>query len=211
MATRDDLQAICEARWRDTSNDVVLDADWVRYLDTALRHVNGSSPLWPWLETESDATVTVAAGTRSGSLPADVVQVNSVYNDTDDYPLKPYQGRSGHFVAQTNDSTDTPQFYRLRGSKLEVFPKPAIDTTLFVEVLTWPGSFASAATEPPFPETFHYILVEGAMALSYLDDGNSEWYTVHWAVFEAQIEQMKDALLNFRAESYPRVRDNFWD
>lgn len=213
---RDALVALCEKRFRDTANTIVGESiaagliSWVDYLEGALSQVNSASPWWPWLENSS-TTLTATAGVRNVALPADCTFVNSVYNGTDDYPLQPFDARSGQFSDMTDAERGQPSFYRLTGSNIQLYPLPDTDKSIKVEYTSWPGALTNGATEPPFPETFHRFLVDGALAQAYLDDGNHEWHQMHQARFQEAIENMKRALLSVRTESYPIVRDTWWD
>lgn len=206
----DAIQAVCVARFRDSSNVIVSAADWQRYMNEVIRKVNGSTPLWPWLQTSTDASLSVTAGSRSTALPTDVLQVNSVYDDTNNQPLTSFMGRSGHWAEVSPTEVGLPVYYRVRGSNLEVYPLPETTTTLRVEVLTWPGDVACSA-EPPWPETFHYLVVEGALALAYQDDGNMAWHDAHWSKFEAGLAEMKMAILQFQQQGYTQIRDTWWE
>lgn len=213
---RDALVTLCGKRFRDTSNVIVgastsTPVSWIEYLDAAYKEVNRATPLWPWLEA-TDSAVTVTGGSRSGNLPSDVFQVHSVYNVTNQWTMKSTQGRNQvweHY--DTLNDTGLPETYRIRNNTLHVYPIPQTDTCFNVEAVLLPTSLSSGASEPVFPEGFHDILVEGALALAYQDDGAPEQHDRHWQKFKQQIEDMKWFILAFRTESYSPVRDTFYE
>lgn len=203
---RDALVARAETRFRDTNNNVYSPAEWADYVNDAYLDVVAADPYWPFLESR-DTSLSVTAGTNTVTLPADVWRVTAVYNATDSFPMHPLHGRS-EYRTWYPDATQTgsPTFYRLRGNILEVFPTAAATTEIDVDTFDPPATLG-AADEPVFPSQYHRLLVSGALAYAYDDDGNLQQGALHRGRFEQGIERMRADLLSPRLETYPTVID----
>ena len=84
-----------------------------------------------------------------------------------------------------------------------------VSTTGTHIVVTW-QSMQPGTDSPVYPQSFHEDLLDGMLALAYLDDGSTEQYTAHWAAFTAAVKQMEMHVLSFRTETYVPIRDVFW-
>lgn len=210
MTTFVNLRAQCATRFRDAANAVVTDLVWKDYVNQAYQEVNADTPLWPWLET-SEQTVTVAANTRGIALPTDIVQVNWAYDSTDDYRLRPQEGRGDPWHVALRSTTGLPLAYRLRAGNIELFPTPTASTTVILEGVLMPAKLVNDGDTPVWPSNFHELLIPGALALAFLDDGNAEFHDKQDARFRRQIAAMKAAILAFRTETNVPIRDTLWD
>lgn len=197
----------CAFRFGDSGHEVIDEAGWLDYLNDAYMDVIADSPLWPFLQGQASSLV-VAAGTGSVALPADVWRVSGVYSATDDIPLTPIPGQAQylHWFPDPENNLGTPGYYRLQGNMLEVYPWPAVDTTLAVSVAAPPPALA-LDTEPVFPEQYHRLLVLGALAKAYEDDESAGMAASHQARFERLLQAMKLDLLSPRDEGYPTIAD----
>lgn len=63
---------------------------------------------------------------------------------------------------------------------------------------------------PVYPTVYHLDLLDGMLALAYLDDGNQPVYTTLWEKFQASIVKMRTDMLFARSETNPPIRDTFW-
>lgn len=210
MTTFANLRTQCATRFRDASNAVITDAVWKDYVNQAYQEANAHSPLWPWLET-SEQTVTVAANTRGIALPADIIQVNWAYDSTDDYRLRPQEGRGDPWHTMLRSTVGLPLTYRVRASNIEIFPMPTTNTVVIVEGMLMPARMVNDGDVPVWPSNFHEALIPGALALAFLDDGNSEFATAQDNRFQRQIASMLTAVLAFRTEQNVPIRDTMWD
>lgn len=203
-----DLTTTCELRFRDTANAIVSEPLWLEYLNLSHVDVVTADPYWPFLESQTTSLV-VSSGAGTVALPTDSLRVSAVYNATRDVALVPIDGRSEyrHWFPNADENLGTPQFYRLRGSTLEVYPFADTATTLHVDYFVHPGALVSG--EPVFPEAYHRILVHGALAYAYEDDGQLQQADVHRAQFERLLQRMRMDLLSPRTESFPMIVDNF--
>lgn len=199
----------CEVRFGDPSNNVVAEAEWLAYLNDAYLDVVAADPLWPFLEGQT-TNLTVTAGAGTVALPSDVWRVTSVYNATDKWPLTPIPGRSEyrHWFPDPASNLGTPQWYRLRGATLEVYPWAAAATTLHADIAAPPAEITTS-TEPVFPEQYHRILIHGALIKAYEDDGNLALAATHQARYERLLAAMRTDLLGPRTEGYPEVVDTW--
>lgn len=197
----------CEARFLDTANKIVTATEWADYVNEAYMDVVGAHPDWPFLEARSEV-VSVPAGTGTATLPSDAFRVTAVYNATDDYVLEPLDGRSSHFRHFPDPAANlgTPTVYRLRSNVLEVYPWPSVTTTLHVDHFAPPATLG-ATDEPVFPEQYHRILVEGAIARAYEDQGEPDRAVSYQTRFNRMLRDMLVDLLGPRTESYPAILD----
>jgi hypothetical protein len=139
------MVARCTTRFQDENNVNVTVAGWVGYLNDAYRDVVSSSPLWPFLKQETQALI-VLAGTRSIALPANTLRVSSVYNNTDQYPMRVIEGDTQHIRYYPDQTlTGPPSRYRIFNNKLEVWTLPEVDTTFWVDYWVAPGDLGSGS------------------------------------------------------------------
>lgn len=205
--TRDQIADRCAKRFLDTGNRIVTAAEWAEYINDVYTEVAGTHPDWPFLESRNEA-LSVTAGTGTVTLPTDVWRVTAVYNATDDYALDQMHGRAEHFRRFPDPASNLgqPSVYRLRSNVLEVYPWPATTTTLHVDVVAPPAELG-ASSEPVFPEQYHRMLIDGALAMAYGDQGELERGQAYRGRFERQLQNMLVDLLGPRGESYPVVLD----
>lgn len=287
MTTATALVTAAGVRFKDPDNRVISAATWLTYLNQAYNEVNKASPLWPWLES-SEETLSFTAGNRIAALPADVFQVNWAYDVTDDYRLVDQQGRGDQWHQDhLRSETGQPVTYRIRNSKMELFPIPLANTTVVCECVEYPGALSAVTTtvfgitggaagpltctgitvgdtivsvvtvlnaspftvadltsefsvtgtntidntggtattskrvvvtfqhqggvgSPVYPSVYHLDLLDGMLALAYLDDGNKPVYDALWGKMQDSIAKMKSDMLFARSETNPPIRDTFW-
>lgn len=205
---RDALVAECERRFRDESNDVYLATDWVEYLKTAALEVNQASPLWPWLESETSSFTVTTTG--EASLPTDALAVIAVYDITNESDLPQLHGVRHRQVYFTTD-TGEPECYRVKGSTLQLFPKPESTVTLRVQYQSGGDLLTAGNVEPPWPEAFHRILVDGALRHAHEDDDNGSAADRAFARFQDGIGRLVNAVLtNKGGGEYTALQDDYW-
>lgn len=209
MTTFAALRTQCATRFRDAANAVVTDIVWKDYVNQAYQEANAASPLWPWLET-SEQTVTVTGGQRSGTLPTDVLQVNWVYDTTNNQYLRPQEGRGEQWKQGLRTDSGLSASYRLRSNTIELFPLTAATVTLVAECVLMPVRMSADGDLPVWPANWHELLIPGALALAFLDDGNAEFHKLNDDRFRRQLDEMKNAILAFRTSEMVPVHDNFW-
>lgn len=204
----DALVARCQTRFSDLQGRAVSEAEWQAYVNDAYSEVISDRD-WPFLETRSSSTV-ISAGTNSASLPTDVWTVLDVFNNTDGITVLPIHGRNTAREAFPDlTATGVPQFYRLFGDTIEVFPSAQANTTLALDYFVHPAEL-TASDEPVFPRPFHKILVDGALAYAYDDDGNNQQAAICRARFEQGIVRLVNHLLGARTGNYPQIVDSFF-
>lgn len=198
----------CASRYRDLGSAVVNTAGWENYLNDAYADVIAASPLWPFLNSSFDAVL--AAGQSSVELPPDVFRVSAAFNATDDILLTPITDTSSFLDRFPNPNEDrgVPEFYRMQGTFLQVYPWPAVPTAIALEVYSPPAPLTSA-DEPAFPEQYHRMLVAAALAYAYEDDGNLKQSQAHGATFARLLGDMKNDLMSPRTPKYPTILDDF--
>lgn len=210
MTTTENLIERAEFRFGDTANALVTEAQWLDYLQDAYDEGNSFSPFWPFYEV-IDTSVAISVGSNSASLETEQAgswRVKAVHNATDNYPLAPLVGTPYHDFPTLSADKGSPEVYRLVANTLEVYPYPDHAVTLRVEVLKPPSALVNDTTSPIWPPEFHDLLVEGALAQAYRDDGNEAWAEMHDAKFQAGLVKMEEALLSgARGEFYPQVFD----
>lgn len=211
MADRQTLRERCEARFRDTNNDILSDGNWDDYLNDAYQDVQAETPWWPWFETR-DESLSYTAQAASVALPTDAWRVSAVMNATSNYPLVPLEGTTGAIDSYPFITTEfsSPTHYRVYNNTIELFPRPDQTIDLYVEYDAPSATLAADVDEPVFPEQFHGILVYGALAKAYEDDGNPQQAGIYRGHFDRQLERLKDSLLPTRFERYHAIVDT-WD
>lgn len=212
---RGEMRNRCRSRFRDVSQAVYDDSEWNTYLDEALADVVNASPWWPWAERTLPFTVT--AGTASVELGVQVPGesgVNYVYNETDQWPLLPYEGPRGRPWRDWPDVTTSqgpPIRYSLEGTQLRFWPRPASTTVIRVGYFdTAEVTMAADTATPPIPDRYHTMLIDGALTRAYQDDGNMEQAGGHQARFDKALANLLHELSTARSERYPALTDNWW-
>ncbi len=81
-------------------------------------------------------------------------------------------------------------------------------TAGYVLTITW-RSLSSSST-PVFPAAYHDILIDGALAGAYLDDGNAAQGTEYEKRFSDRLTHMMYSILMNRTETNQPIRDTFW-
>lgn len=207
------LRDRCEQRFRDPTNQIVTEAQWLLYLNEAYRDVISASPFWPFKEVASTGTLTVTAGATYVNLPTDAERVTSVRNATDDVVLQQVDGNAVPAANWANsDETGVPGWYRVYAGRLYVYPTPASDTVLDVEYPSPPADLSAGSDEPDFPENHHTVLIEGALKRAYEDDGDFARADRCKLAFDEALAAMKvDLLAPARHDHYPGIADDWWE
>lgn len=204
------MKTRCATRFRDPSNAIVAATEWGNYINDAKAEVDAASERWPWLEARA-TNVSLSAGTATVAIPGSGWYVLSILDSTNDQPLKPlgqWTTSDGMFPTE-GETTGSPQYYRVLGSNIEVFPTPDATVVLHVTYLGAPTELTAGGDVPPFGSEFHRILVEGALAKAFLDDGNLEQGQAHAAVFQGLLAQMKATYLRNRGGGFAVLGDNW--
>ncbi len=142
--------ARCARRFHDEAFDVVSSTDWVNYLNDCYRDIIGASPLWPFLHQTATDSLTFAPNVRGVNLPSNVFRVTSVYNDTDQYPMRAIEGDTQHIRLYPDQTlTGTPSRYRVFNNQIQVWPLPDHAVSLIVDYIVAPSDLGSTA-----PQTF---------------------------------------------------------
>lgn len=82
------------------------------------------------------------------------------------------------------------------------------NTTGYKLVVVWRTLSGSAS--PTFPSAYHDILIDGALAMAYLDDGNPGQGDRYQQLFMEGIKSMLGQLGQSRTETNSIIRDTFW-
>lgn len=200
------IRTYCALRFRDTGNVVVSDTEWKSYVNSAYGDILTRMPYAPW--NEFSATVSVTAGSRSGTLPTNAFRVIAVWNATDAYPMVPLEGRE-EVYNQYPEQTETgqPQQYRLFNNTVQVYPIPTVNTSLTVEYLKQAGDLSADADLPVIPEAYHDLLVAGAVMMAYKDDGNLQMAAAYAKEYEDGIKELEQEAGQPRSPRYNQIVD----
>lgn len=208
---RDALVARCKVRFKDTGNAIYSDANWVDYINEAIRQVWRATPWWPFRAARS-TSLSYAASTRAASLPTDATQILAVRDATNDTALVPIQGHDVEWIIDpSNEETGLATRYRVFGTTLEIYPLPQSAITVHVEYRQGVNLLDSGSEEPVFPETYHDVLVHGALALAYEDDGNLDKAALQRGRFDSDLAHMVTDLCSSDQGRHYQVVDDFWD
>ena len=134
----------CAVRYQDENFDNKSAAAWLGYLNDAYRDVLSANPLWPFLKQTT--TLTVLAGQRSVALPTNVFKLTSVYNSTDQYPMRAIEGGTQHIRLYPDQTLDgVSSRYRVFNDELQVWPLPDYNVDIIVDYIVAPSDLGSAA------------------------------------------------------------------
>lgn len=174
-----ELQSRCRSRFRDPSNDIVTDAEWTDYLNDAYMEVVAATP---WLATrEVDTTAAFTVGVNTATITG-MWRVETV-DDGDDY-LSPVYGK------RPMDSSGAPRWFRMLGNTLYVYPTPDTNTTLNVSGWAAPALLVNGTDVPGLPPEHHNLLVLGALAGAYADDGQPDQAGIFREAFVNGVQRM---------------------
>lgn len=204
------MKTRCATRFRDPNNAIVAAGEWENYLNDAKAEVDAASERWPWLESR-DTTLNLAAGVSTVAIPGSGWFVLSVLDSTNDAILDEISmwTTPDRVFPSEGDETGPPEFYRVFGSNIEVYPTPDDAVVLHVTYLTAATELSAGGDVPPWGSEFHRILVEGALSKAFLDDGNLEQGQAHAAVFQGLLAQMKATYLRNRGGGFAVLGDNW--
>ena len=216
MSTFQQLRQRAAQRIRDFNNNIVADttpsatqpAAWSDYINEAYRDIDQSSPFWPWHEVQT--TLTFPALTRSQPLPTGDFQVLAAWDLTDQFPLVPLEGRDQYIneYPQQNEQ-GSPMHYRIFDGNLELYPLPLVQTQVRVDLIQRVTDLSANSDVPVFPSIYHHVIVDGAIARFYEDDGNMQQAQHHWEIFKQGLASMQSDLLQPRQPRYYEVVDTF--
>lgn len=209
MTQFSDLRTYAALRFRDTNNTVVTDAGWKLYVNTAYGDVLQALPFFPW--NEFATTLTYSASTRSQSLPTDAWQVLSVFNATDIWPMVELEGREQYLnLYPLQTEIGSPIHYRIFNNAIQIYPLPQGSTALTVEYAAMPADMVNDADVPIIPTQWHDLLVIGAIAKAYRDDGNDEQASAYETEFQSMLGTLKVNLSQPRNPRYYEMTDPGW-
>lgn len=204
-----DIRTYAALRYRDTGTTIVTDANWKLYVNSAYGDVLQALPFFPW--NELSTSLSYSASTRSKTLPTDAWQVLSVFNATDVWPMVELEGRE-QFLNLYPSQTEigSPLHYRLFGNAIQIYPLPQGTTALTVEYIGMPVDLVADADLPAFPEQYHDLLVVGAVAKAYVDDGGAEQTKAYELEFQQMLQALKINLSQPRNPRYYEMVDPGW-
>lgn len=142
---------------------------------------------WPFLE----ATIT---GTAPLSIP-ELGAVIYVVDSTQGTKLTPRDPRGLSDIEPSLTNSGTPRHYYVTGSgTLNVYPLSTSEE-LQVRYLQIPPRLTGTAV-PVFPERFHSIIVDGAVARAYENSDDFELSQSAEAKFNGRLQKMEETLMN---------------
>lgn len=145
---------------------------------------------WPFLEksTEGKAPLEIS----------DLSAVRYVIDVTQEVKLKPLkQDRITDDYGVNLVVSGNPAFYYLEGGDtVKVYPASTSDT---ISVAYWKTASRLNGTETPiFPERFHSLIVDGAVARAYEDSDDYELANAAKDRFNARLTSMQEALTDLQ-------------
>lgn len=204
-----DIRSYAAFRFRDVGNTVVTDAQWKLLVNTAYGDVLQALPFFPW--NEAVTTLTYNANVRSVALPTDAWQVLSVFDTTDIWPMVELEGREQYLnLYPLQTEVGSPIHYRLFNNTIQIYPLPQGTTVLTVEYVAMPADLSADSDVPVIPSQWHDLLVVGAVAKAYRDDGNSEQASAYEAEFGDMLQTLKTNLSQPRNPRYAEMVDPGW-
>ena len=180
-----DLQAIrdeVKARGFDYLSSTRLDY----FINRAYNSIAGRAN-WPFLQA-----------TASGTSPltiSDLRQVLSVKGNT----VGMIRGEDARNVLERDPNLEvvgTPERWTLPGENTVTLWPASASETITVRYLKVPASLSASTDTPIIPARFHYALVDGAVLFALRDDDEHGQAMELRASWEADIREMKGALLD---------------
>lgn len=211
MATFSALRTRAAVRFRDPTNAIITDTVWKDYVNEAYRRVLGATPFWPW-NKGNRTTLTFAAGDNTETLPTDSWRITAVFNNTDGIVMRQETGYISYRERFPfgSDSPGVPTEWQQFGHTLEVYPFPAVSTSVIVDYTLAPSAMSADGDLPVFPAQYHDVLVEYALAQAYQDDGAFDQAQAHEQRAQAIVKEMMMALLQGTGDHYPQIRDTWF-
>ncbi len=161
------------------------------WIDAAyFRVINAAK--WPF--RQESATFTIPANSNEVALPADFL---SMFNVTTTVSGNKFANQLGWMEFQdltmylASSGPGTPRHYAIfKNRRLFVAPTPTenVETTVYYDKSI--GGLTSDGSEPVFPEQYHRIIVEGALAIGYGAFDQKDEQTAHREEFDRLLEQM---------------------
>lgn len=200
------IRTYAASRFRDVGLVVVADADWKNYVNSVYGNVLMTLPYAPW--NEQSTTLTFAPSTRSMALPTDAWRVTAVWDQTNQFPLVPLEGRMQVFNEYPQQTEiGMAMHYRVFDNLLEVYPLPQSSTIYVVEYFKMPADMAADADLPVFPEQYHDMLVAGAVAMAYRDDGNAQAASGYEAEYQSMLKALQLEMGQPRQDRFYEITD----
>lgn len=154
------------------------------FLNRAATDIYERKP-WPFLET-----------TATGASPltiADVRQVMSVADSTNDAPLFPLDRRNVVMADPTLNDTGAPTNWYLEDTVLKTWPTTSV--SLSVRYLKVPADMSSGSDEPLIPNRYRLLIVDGAMLEAYKDADAFDADGALREDYEQALRRMADTLM----------------
>ena len=222
MSTRTIASIITEieTRFKDTTNRVVTEAEWVAYIAQAWDEMVAIAPDLPFLRTQDQFNVTFLAGDNEISLDGVLApapfRLTGVYNATDASPMTPLPNDAlawELFPPSTPRGAPTHfQFISRYGAPtLLVYPTPSRATDVYIAYIEETESLHGISTgyKPPIPDQYLALMMHGALARAYEDDHQWDAASVHHGHFARIAERMRIDMLLPNTPGYPGIRDTF--
>lgn len=195
-------------RYRDPTYKQVARTRWLDYLNESQRRFIKRAR-WPMT---TFSTLAFSVGDASKALPADVWNVKEAYDTTNNRPLFPLPHRD---QARAMFTPATPPgssgYFYVADNDLFVLPRPRAAMNVQVEAWTAASDLVDSATASVIPAHYHHSLMEGALELAYLDDGDVENAERYGKLFA---DAVSDALEEFsfpRNGQHVRMRGDYFD
>jgi hypothetical protein len=174
------------------------------YLDVCKRR------RWSWLETTT--SISTVAGTATVAVPAAVADgyFGRLRPDSTSVTAPEYIPDWEAFDYRTRDAVDTtdrgePKYYSIMGGSIYFYPTP--DAVYAYTLPYWRSPAAlTSGTEPLIPETFHDVLVYGALMLHAGRDKDGQMYSFWQDQYEGQIEELRRRDLSRTQQTKSRAR-----
>jgi hypothetical protein len=186
MTTKATMLSAVKERFGDSTNAINSDSFYNNRLAEAIPPSARCESVLALARTAGNSSVSITANTNSARFPPTSAELSPCSTTPTTMPMAQITGkREYRALYPTDDITGPPQHYRFAYPYIQVFPTPEADTTIVLDYAAKPGTFASNSDTPEWPEDWHYMLTEWALAQAYLDDGNLDQYNAHMAVFNA--------------------------
>lgn len=186
--TRAEIKTALQALGYGTDTDTVQNT----LIDQAYREVAGSRT-WSWLEgIQTNATLAVGDNTVN-ALATDIDTVNDVFIELGSTYLAPLTEMDAEELlrrAHEDRTNDIPLYYAQYEGSLFVHPRPDQVYTITIHYHKVPTMPTGDSWVPPFPDTFHEVLVYGALKQMAFRQRDWSAFNVADATFRMILRQM---------------------
>lgn len=160
----------------------------------------------PIRETWSRSTVTTTSGTKTYTLPTDLVGIRSLTDSASNVPLDPIDPR---WLDTITASSGTPRTYALDDTGLVLYPTPDGAYSLLLRYVANPADMAADTDTPLIPAAHHDLLISYAVSRAYRSEDDDQRAQTLMSDYERGVAQLADDRLS-EVQDGPKQVPGMW-